>query len=98
MKKRIFFISLCFIIIVILFTSIVIIINNNSRSEDAIGSQIVNINEVEQLIKTGNNDLAIEKLDSVSSYVKSIDTRYNYTPLIILSSITIIFILWVSHN
>ena len=95
MKKRIFFISLCFIIVVILFTSIIIVANNNTRSEDMVGSQVVNINEVEQLIRSGNNDLAIEKLNGVSNYIKSTDNHYNSTPLIILSSITIVFILFV---
>lgn len=95
MKKKIFFISICFILIVVLFTSIVIVVNNNNRSADSIGSQIVNINEVEQLYKNGRIDEASNKLDEVASFLRTNDNSYNFVPLVVLSSLTIVFVIFV---
>ena len=91
MKKRIFFICLCFSIIVLVFMSIVIVTNNSARTSDTIGSQVVNINEIEQLIKQGNDELALSKLSDLSGYVKTIDQSYNYTPIVLMASFSIIF-------
>ena len=89
MKKRIFFICVFFIIIIAIFTISFCIYQHNLNSDTIKNNQIVNINEIEQLIKIGDIDLATSKLDDLATYLRGTNTGFNYTPIIIMASISI---------
>ena len=93
MKKRIFFICLFFIVIIAIFTIGICIYQNSLNSDTIKNNQIVNINEIEQLINQGKIDEANLKLDNLSDYLRGMNAGYNFTPIIILSSISVLFIL-----
>lgn len=93
MKKRIFFICLFFIFIIGIFTVSICIYQHNLNSDDVKNSQVVNINEIEQLINAGRITEANAKLDSLADYLRGTETGVNYTPIIIMASISVIFVL-----
>ena len=93
MKKRIFFICVFFIIIIAIFTVSVCIYQHNLNSDTVKNNQIVNINEIEQLISLGRIDEANSKLESLSDYLRGTNTGINYTPIIIMASISVLFVL-----
>ena len=93
MKKRIFFICLFFIIVIGIFTVSICIYQHNLNSDDIKNNQVVNINEIEQLINAGRISEANAKLDSLADYLRGTETGINYTPIIIMASISVIFVL-----
>ena len=93
MKKRIFFICLFFIIIIGIFTVCICIYQNNLNSDTVKNNQIVNINEIEQLMNQGKIDEANAKLESLADYLRGTNTGFNYTPIIIMASISVLFVL-----
>ncbi|MBP5446059.1 MAG: HAMP domain-containing histidine kinase [Acholeplasmatales bacterium] len=95
MKKRIFGICLFFIVIVFILAISFCLYEHNVHSDSARNNEIVNINEIEQLIKLGQTEEAINKLDGVSTFLRNTDSDANYTPIILISSISVLFVLTV---
>lgn len=93
MKKRIFFICLFFIIIIGIFTLCICLYQNSLNSDTVKNNQIVNINEIEQLMNQGKIDEANAKLESLADYLRGTNTGFNYTPIIIMASISVLFVL-----
>ena len=93
MKKRILLISIFFIIVIVVVTVIFGIYEHNLNSNSTINNQIVDINEIEQLYKNGNSDLASKKLTDLQEYLRSTRSKsVDYSSLITISSISILFI------
>lgn len=93
MKKRIFFICLFFIAVIVIFTICVCVYQHNLNSDTIKNNQIVNINEIEQLINAGRLEEANAKLEDLADYLRGTSTGFNYTPLIIMASISVLFVL-----
>ena len=93
MKKRILLISIFFIIVIVVVTVIFGIYEHNLNSNSTINNQIVDINEIEQLYKNGNSELASKKLTDLQEYLRSTRSKsVDYSSLITISSISILFI------
>ena len=93
MKKRILLISIFFIIVIVVVTVIFGIYEQNLNSNSTINNQIVDINEIEQLYKNGNSELASKKLTDLQEYLRSTRSKsVDYSSLITISSISILFI------
>ncbi len=95
MKKKIFGITLFFILSIIVVTTIVIVLGYNNNSDELRTTQLVNINEVQQLINSGRLEEANAKLNSIDNYLRGVENSYNPTTLIIVSAISILFIILV---
>ena len=95
MKKKIFGITLFFILSIIVVTTIVIVLGYSNNSDELRTTQLVNINEVQQLINSGRLEEANVKLNSIDNYLRGVENSYNPTTLIIVSSISILFIILV---
>ena len=95
MKKKIFGITLFFILSIIAVTTIVIVLGYNNNSDELRTTQLVNINEVQQLINSGRLEEASAKLNSIDNYLRGVENSYNPTTLIIVSAISILFIIFV---
>ena len=95
MKKKIFGITLFFILSIIVVTTIVIVLGYNNNSDELRTTQLVNINEVQQLINSGRLEEANVKLNSIDNYLRGVENSYNPTTLIIVSAISILFIILV---
>ena len=95
MKKKIFGITLFFILSIIVVTTIVIVLGYSNNSDELRTTQLVNINEVQQLINSGRLEEANAKLNSIDNYLRGVENSYNPTTLIIVSSISILFIILV---
>ena len=95
MKKKIFGITLFFILSIIVVTTIIIILGYNNNSDELRTTQLVNINEVQQLINSGRLEEANAKLNSIDNYLRGVENSYNPTTLIIVSAISILFIILV---
>ncbi|MBQ6782626.1 MAG: HAMP domain-containing histidine kinase [Acholeplasmatales bacterium] len=95
MKKKIFGITLFFILSIIVVTTIVIVLGYNNNSDELRTTQLVNINEVQQLINSGRLEEASAKLNSIDNYLRGVENSYNPTTLIIVSAISILFIILV---
>ena len=93
MKKRISFICLFFIAVIVIFTVCVCVYQHNLNSDTIKNNQIVNINEIEQLINAGRLEEANAKLEDLADYLRGTSTGFNYTPLIIMASISVLFVL-----
>ena len=93
MKKRIFFICLFFIAVIVIFTVCVCVYQHNLNSDTIKNNQIVNINEIEQLINANRLEEANAKLEDLADYLRGTSTGFNYTPLIIMASISVLFVL-----
>ena len=95
MKKKIFGITLFFILSIIVVTTIVIVLGYSNNSDELRTTQLVNINEVQQLINSGRLEDANAKLNSIDNYLRGVENSYNPTTLIIVSAISILFIILV---
>ena len=95
MKKKIFGITLFFILSIIVVTTIVIVLGYSNNSDELRTTQLVNINEVQQLINSGRLEEANAKLNSIDNYLRGVENSYNPTTLIIVSAISILFIILV---
>ncbi len=95
MKKKIFGITLFFIVSIIVVTTIVIVLGYNNNSDELRTAQLVNINEIQQLINSGRLEEANAKLNSIDNYLRGVENSYNPTTLIIVSAISILFIILV---
>ena len=95
MKKKIFGITLFFILSIIVVTTIVIVLVYNNNSDELRTTQLVNINEIQQLINSGRLEEANAKLNSIDNYLRGVENSYNPTTLIIVSAISILFIMLV---
>ena len=95
MKKKIFGITLFFILSIIVVTTIVIVLGYNNNSDELRTTQLVNINEIQQLINSGRLEEANAKLNSIDNYLRGVENSYNPTTLIIVSAISILFIILV---
>ena len=95
MKKKIFGITLFFILSIIVVTTIVIVLGYNNNSDELRTTQLVNINEIHQLINSGRLEEANAKLNSIDNYLRGVENSYNPTTLIIVSAISILFIILV---
>lgn len=95
MKKKIFGITLFFILSIIVVTTIIIVLGYNNNSDELRTTQLVNINEVQQLINSGRLEEANAKLNSIDNYLRGVENSYNPTTLIIVSAISILFIILV---
>ena len=95
MKKKIFGITLFFILSIIVVTTIVIVLEYNNNSDELRTTQLVNINEVQQLINSGRLEEANAKLNSIDNYLRGVENSYNPTTLIIVSAMSILFIILV---
>lgn len=93
MKKRVFFISFAFILLIIIATIIVCINGYNTHSDALRNEQLVNINEIEQLMNEGKIDEANQMLNNLDSYLRSTSNKFNPTAIIIMASISIIFVI-----
>ena len=83
MKKRILLISIFFIIVIVVVTVIFGIYEHNLNSNSTINNQIVDINEIEQLYKNGNSELASKKLTDLQEYLRSTRSKsVDYSSLI----------------
>ena len=95
MKKKIFGITLFFILSIIVVTTIVIVLGYSNNSDELRTTQLVNINEIQQLINSGRLEEANAKLNSIDNYLRGVENSYNPTTLIIVSAISILFIILV---
>ena len=93
MKKRVFFVSLAFILLIIIATIIVCINGYNTHSDALRNEQLVNINEIEQLMNQGKIDEAKQMLNNLESYLRNTSNKFNPTNIIIIASISILFVI-----
>ena len=93
MKKRVFIVSLAFILLIIIATIIVCINGYNTHSDALRNEQLVNINEIEQLMNQGKIDEAKQMLNNLESYLRNTSNKFNPTNIIIIASISILFVI-----
>ena len=93
MKKKVFFVSLAFILLIIIATIIVCINGYNTHSDALRNEQLVNINEIEQLMNQGKTDEAKQMLNNLESYLRNTSNKFNPTNIIIIASISILFVI-----
>lgn len=95
MKKKIFFIVLFFSLAVVIVTTICVFLDYNSATDEVKNNQIVLVNEIDNLIKNGSYDEARLKLNDIDNFLRNVSNNYNPTNLILVASISIIFIILV---
>lgn len=85
MKRRLFSAALVFIIVMTVPAVFLFIKDNGDLAEDMRAEQLLAVNEIEQLAKSGETQRLIEKAEELTLSIKNSgnDFKYNYTALIL---------------
>ena len=93
MKKRIFIISVSFIILIAIITAIGCVVGYNNTSDILKQEQLIKINEINQLINSGNTEEAKLRLNEIDTYLRATSNTFNPTFIILSGVASILFII-----
>ena len=95
MKRKISIIAIFFIILISIITIVGCVIGYNNTSDALKQDQLVKINEINQLINSGNIDEAKLKINDIDTYLRSTTNTFNPTFIILSGVASILFVLLV---
>ncbi len=95
MKRKISIIAIFFIILISIITIVGCVIGYNNTSDALKQEQLVKINEINQLINSGNIDEAKLKINDIDTYLRSTTNTFNPTFIILSGVASILFVLLV---
>ena len=93
MKKRIFIISVSFIILIAIITAIGCVVGYKNTSDILKQEQLIKINEINQLINSGNTEEAKLRLNEIDTYLRATSNTFNPTFIILSGVASILFII-----
>lgn len=92
MKSRLIFVTLFFSAVLVLVTGVFCFLEKETNSQDARAEQIIAVNEIEQLVKTGKYETAFDKAAELEENIRSAQAASNGgDKLFILCGICVVF-------
>lgn len=93
MKNKLFLVAVGFMVVIILLTSYFYFLTPAKENQSVQSQQVVALNEIEHLVKSGQTDLLEEKISELQQSMRNADVEYkNNNRILIISGISILYL------